>query len=120
MKLFDWKEAYFGFNPCFSGSCFRIPIGLEYLRLPTHVSILVLVDLAFEFLISSHELKEKTVSILVLVDLAFEFIDMRYYSETHEFQSLFQWILLSNTTNKAALLTLYIVSILVLVDLAFE
>jgi len=37
------------FNPCFSGSCIRIVFVLGYTIYYTTVSILVLVDLAFEF-----------------------------------------------------------------------
>ena len=111
-----------GFNPCFSGSCIRIP-GVEGWRPSiSTVSILVLVDLAFESLILSSLLsqsqcfnpcfsgsciriqcmikctvwKGKAVSILVLVDLAFEFF---FPFSSREF---------------------LMVSILVLVDLAFE
>ena len=112
----------------------------------TNVSILVLVDLAFEFLPAwSYPAMTENVSILVLVDLAFEFLVVNEYiavpvlfqslfqwillsndyayhmplSNT-KFQSLFQWILLSNTYKNCRRLSLMQVSILVLVDLAFE
>ena len=84
------------FNPCFSGSCFRMRRDLVansffnkfqslfqwillsnrkryWKKRPTmSVSILVLVDLAFEFYRDCVGIPLPEVSILVLVDLAFE------------------------------------------------
>ncbi len=66
------KEQSESFNPCFSGSCFRIHIFMIPPPDQLLVSILVLVDLAFELLHIPCIQKKLFVSILVLVDLAFE------------------------------------------------
>ena len=85
------------FNPCFSGSCSRI---FQAGRTPEdfqEVSILVLVDLALEYLDSYFHLKA-----LSLFQSLFQWIllsnddDSAYLKFIEEFQSLFQWILLSN------------------------
>ena len=60
------------FNPCFSGSGIRICLLVLLLYFFLHVSILVLVDLAFECFFCGHCVTSFKVSILVLVDLAFE------------------------------------------------
>ena|GEM_PF-1000671 len=60
------------FNPCFSGSCIRIRTLCILLQVRREVSILVLVDLAFEYEKDELTIREPKVSILVLVDLAFE------------------------------------------------
>ncbi len=60
------------------------------------VSILVLVDLAHEFICSRSKVTLVDVSILVLVDLAHEFKTVYQFRQELEFQSLFQWILLTN------------------------
>ena len=132
-SLFQWilhsnifylrrREIFTCFNPCFSGSCIRILYQFAKSQFPALVSILVLVDLAFE-LVNPQDVQD-------LDEL---------------FQSLFQWILHSNMDILlyAVLLVLgfnpcfsgscirmclsclgglglKIVSILVLVDLAFE
>ena len=86
------------FNPCFSGSCSRIPPGKTQKRIFIPVSILVLVDLAHE----------------------------QYEPEGYiphnipQFQSLFQWILLTNRGDIMRCWFAKSVSILVLVDLAHE
>ena len=60
------------FNPCFSGSCSRIPVPAWIRDELNLVSILVLVDLAREFAMVSISMTAQDVSILVLVDLARE------------------------------------------------
>ncbi|AAM33057.1 hypothetical protein MM_3361 [Methanosarcina mazei Go1] len=109
------QENMFSFNPCFSGSCSRICLKARILTVDSQVSILVLVDLAHEYICIfegifhyirvsilvlvdlAHEWYFRTsklynasiVSILVLVDLAHEFILQRQEEEPGEFQSLF-------------------------------
>ena len=58
---FEYTDRYYGFagikgfNPCFSGSCIRIYSAAGPANSPIMVSILVLVDLAFEFVQGSFE-----------------------------------------------------------------
>ena len=110
------------FNPCFIGSCSRIRRKYERRAENKIVSILVLLDLAHEFcydswfdsdnisfnpcfigscsrigfsttgLASTYE-----VSILVLLDLAHEFNPKLLTHVIYKFQSLFYWILLTNS-----------------------
>ena len=60
------------FNPCFSGSCYRIRGGDGCRYCFYIVSILVLVDLAIEYIMGTGSESVYSVSILVLVDLAIE------------------------------------------------
>ena len=70
------ESHYVSFNPCFSGSCSRI------------------------YFVCSRHLTTSQVSILVLVDLAHEYVIVWLFIELQKrFQSLFQWILLTNRGN---------------------
>ena len=78
------------FNPCFNGSCSRIPYRAIYQEPVKHVSILVLMDLAREFYNFRHCCIWIYVSILVLMDLARESTEyFRITTKAKKFQSLF-------------------------------
>ena len=134
------------FNPCFSGSCYRIrlfcvvsgflltfqslfqwillsnPSNVHPARNSQVVSILVLVDLAIE---SDHMIRKNAP--LFWFQSLFQWIllsnpNWRLVCSTSNslFQSLFQWILLSNWIAVRLCILHHSVSILVLVDLAIE
>ena len=86
------------------------------------VSILVLVDVALERMLSSYSPRGIiTVSILVLVDVALEHPKVLILpSLNRTFQSLFSWMSLLNVHMSEICWTLSPVSILVLVDVALE
>ncbi len=85
-----------GFNPCFSGSCFRISLSTTCAPVPGGFQSL------FQWILLSNWGQQ-----LLLFP-------------SSEFQSLFQWILLSNDRTECFVYSGFTVSILVLVDLAFE
>ena len=91
------KSQCRSFNPCFSGSCSRIRENNSRLLFIHSVSILVLVDLAHE-----------------------SYFRMHFKEFLCRFQSLFQWILLTNPIIQSVRKSENKVSILVLVDLAHE
>ena len=84
------------FNPCFSGSCSRIGTNLLRETGCTLVSILVLVDLAHEFFLRTASFGQ------LLFQSLFQWILLTNSkpplgtTNSSTFQSLFQWILLTN------------------------
>jgi len=85
------------------------------------VSILVLMDVAFELLLVAFVVIRLRVSILVLMDVAFEFcVRPQQMMNRIEFQSLFLWMLLLNILLTDLAIFMGYVSILVLMDVAFE
>jgi len=85
------------------------------------VSILVLMDLAFEYECNIHKRIGKNVSILVLMDLAFEYIHLFTTGLNISAVSILVLMDLAFESGFAwECLCLRFVSILVLMDLAFE
>ncbi len=77
------------FNPCFNGSCSRIGNPMKDSEGNIIVSILVLMDLAREYVACCESAFCNFVSILVLMDLAREFKYITNAGVRLEFQSLF-------------------------------
>ena len=78
------------FNPCFNGSCFSTTIPDSVYPPAMIVSILVLMDLAFQLCVLCVYKFYYAVSILVLMDLAFQLgIRCRITDFILLFQSLF-------------------------------